>query len=240
MNFDQVIQRMNLYTISTIKIHDLAVSAEKLMSWDEKAWKTKPRLSTGANRKNLSRKVLPLCLEISTEMSMTISLLHGNKPSRDKNPLYHTDEFVPIDEVIATQVILYNYCLLEEYEFYQYNKVLQEKIFDISNDKFTLKDFMNRGYDVLTNGVIEKEQKSYERKGPLKRIRDWEKLGISALSDDNLSLYEKLSSRRNELTHVSDPEPPTLEESVVFFHGSRLIAKEIAISFSDSSVDDCE
>jgi hypothetical protein len=87
MNLAQVIRKMNLYTISAVRTNDLAVSANKLMHWDEKQWNIRPRVSTGANRKNLSKKELPLCLEISDEMSLALYLTRENTDNLDKQYL---------------------------------------------------------------------------------------------------------------------------------------------------------
>ncbi|GAW87910.1 hypothetical protein bplSymb_SCF28201P001 [Bathymodiolus platifrons methanotrophic gill symbiont] len=150
MNLVQVIRKMNLYTISAVRTNDLAVSANKLMHWDEKEWNIKPRLSTGANRKDLSDKELPLCLEISDEMALALYLTRENTDNPDKQYLCNENDLTSINTLLATQIILFNYTLLEEYEFYQYGLVLKEKILDLSSDKYTLKDFSNRGLNTLT------------------------------------------------------------------------------------------
>jgi len=199
----------------------------------------KPRLSTGANRPELSKKELPLCLEMSDEMQLAMYLNREDDVKSDKKLLFNANDLVPISKLVATQVILFNYTLLEEYEFYRYKLVLREKIADLSNDKFTIKDFMNRGLDTLTNGVLEREQTSYERKGPTNRIKIWKKIDVPELSDKDLEFYEKLSVRRNELTHESGCKSPTLYEALTFFHNSRVVAKGIAHSFSDNTIEDC-
>ena len=146
--------------------------------------------------------------------------------------------FLPgtIYRVIATQIILYNYCLLEEYEFNRFNTELKKNIYNLSNDKFTLIDFESRGYDTLLSGVLNREQNSYERKGPQKRVNEWKKVNIPELSEKDMACYEELSMRRNELTHESEPIIPSLEEAILFFHKCRLVAKSIGMSFADPSV----
>ena len=240
MNLAQVIRKMNLYTISAVRTNDLAVSANKLMHWDEKQWNIRPRLSTGANRKNLSKKELPLCLEISDEMSLALYLTRENTDNLDKQYLCNENDLTPINTFVATQIILFNYTLLEEYEFSQYGLVLKENILDLSSDKYTLKCFSNRGLNTLTEGALTREQNSYERKGVEKRVNDWGKINIPKISDENLEFYTELSLRRNELTHESEPKPPTLEEALTLFHCSRVIAKGIASSFSDDTLKDCK
>jgi len=238
MNLQEVIKKMNAYTISATYTHDLAISSSKLMSWDESEWKIKPRLSTGANRKDLSKKELPLCLEMSHEMSSLASLVFPDDGTNQKKyvPILNPDEFIPISRVIATQIILYNYCLLEEYEFNRFHIELSKNISNLSKDKFTLNDFNSRGYDKLFSGVLDREQNSYERRSVRKRINEWNKVNIAELSEKDLACYEKLSIRRNELTHESDPNIPSLEEAIIFFHKCRLVAKSISISFSDPTV----
>ena len=240
MNFDQIIHKMNMYSISAFQIHDLAVSAKKLMDWDSKSRTVPPYLSNGANRPDLSSKQLSLFLSVSPETSMTIGLILGeNNGGKDKNHLMSPEDIVSPEKVIATQSMLYNYCLLEEYEFAQFKKILSEKILDISTDKYSLKEFKSRGFDKLIAGVIYDKQNSYERKPPATRLREWEKYEITPMTEKDTELFVNLSKRRNELTHESSPKSPTLEEAVEFFHRSRIVAKGIAESFNDSTISKC-
>ena len=239
MNFDRLIHRMNIATLSMMHVHDLAVSADKLMSWDKGLWSLKPRLSTGANRPDLGEKELPLCLEMSDEHRKVVALVIPQPDDNGKTSLFHKDDYLPIHHIVATHCMLYNYCMLEEYEFYQYNSILKEKIFDLSTDKYSLKDIRDRGLETLVNGLLEREQSNYERKGPTKRISMWDKLGVSTMGEDFMNLYETLCARRNELTHNSAPPSPTLEEAVAFFHAARVVAREIALLFNDGTVQDC-
>ena len=241
MNTKELVGKLSIYTLSAVHIHDLAISAEKLMSWNKEDWKTPPYLSTGANRPSLSEKELPLCLILSEALSKTIGLIsHQRLESNGGSRLFHQDERIPIERVIATQIILYNYCLLEEFEFFQFNTLLALKIIDLSNDKFTLSDFVNRGFDDLCTGIISREQAIYERKGVRKRILEWEKVVINKLTDENLDIYENLSNRRNELTHQSEPEPPTIKEAVINFYLVRKIGIEIGKCFNDPSVNEID
>ena len=128
MLFNEVVDRMNLFTLSAVRTSDLAISAKKLMNWDTVAWSEPPCLGTVANKQNLDEKLLPLAQDLSNEMRVTISLIFQKpKPSElSKNggyPFGHEDSFIPITHIIGSQIILYNYCLLEAYEFDLYKNI---------------------------------------------------------------------------------------------------------------------
>lgn len=42
MLFNEVIEKMNLFTISAVRTSDLAISARKMMSWNNEEWATHP------------------------------------------------------------------------------------------------------------------------------------------------------------------------------------------------------
>ena len=71
-------------------------------------------------------------------------------------------------------------------------------------------------------------------------LQPLEKVVINKLTDENLDIYENLSNRRNELTHQSEPEPPTIKEAVINFYLVRKIGIEIGKCFNDPSVNEID
>ncbi len=227
MNAKELIEKMNIYTLSSVRIYDLATSAHKLQ-WPINSDKP-PRLKI-----DLPKSEDPIAVDASAEFEMTVGLLYFQGED-GMTMLPHENKLIPIERIIATQIMLYNYCLLEEYEFDQYERILQDKIIDTSNDKYTLKDFVTRGIDALRDDIIKRERASYERKGIEKRVTEWEK-PIRQPQQKVLEKYRELSNRRNELTHQSEPKPPTLREAVEYFYYARYIGIEIGKCFHDPSV----
>ncbi|MFW6263143.1 MAG: hypothetical protein ACOC34_03840 [Thermotogota bacterium] len=237
MNFAALIKKMNHYTHSAMFVHDLALSASKLMKWNEEGWNRAPRLTTGANREDLSRKILPFCLEMSDNMKIFVNGMLRGETIDNGTKLGSFDDFVSSEEIVAVQIVLFNYCLLEEYEFGLVRSHMAEHIADISDAKFSLKDIYARGIDVLKEGVVERKFAIYSRKGVTNRVKDWCKFGCEELREDELKKYEILSTVRNQLTHESSAPPPSVRESLGLFHAMRVVAKGIARSFGDNSVD---
>lgn len=244
MFFNEVIDKMNLFTISAVRTSDLAISARKMMNWDKEEWTTRPCLATAGNRSNLDESQLPLIHSLSEEMSKTFGLVFGNPESceiseNDGFPFGNEKDFISIEHIIGTQIILYNYCLLEAYEFNLYNQILKKNSENFMEEKYSLKDFQNRGLDKLLSGIIEGEQNKYERMGVRKRIGIWNKLNIEPISEKWIRIYEVLSERRNDLTHEAHPVDVELKEAIIYFHHTRLVAKELANHFSDETISLC-
>ena len=65
MLFNEVIKKMNLFTISAVRTSDLAISARKMMNWNKEEWATRPCLVTGGNRPDLDDSQLPLIHSLS-------------------------------------------------------------------------------------------------------------------------------------------------------------------------------
>lgn len=245
MLFNEVIERMNLFTLSAVRTSDLAISARKMMNWDKEAWSTAPRLATVANRPDLDENLLPLVHALSNELRVTISLIFKEPEPSDisKNggaSFGHENEFIPVEHIIGTQTILYNYCLLEAYEFDLYRKVLHEKRENFFDEKFSLKDIATRGVNILVEGILEREQNRYERMGVRKRINLWKNLGIEPIPEKWIVAYEEISNRRNTLTHEAHPDDVTLVEAIIIFHRTRLISRQLANHFNDDSVSLCQ
>lgn len=245
MLFNEVIEKMNLFTISAVRTSDLAISARKMMNWDKEEWATRPCLATAGNRPDLDESQLPLIHSLSEEMSKTFGLVFGKPESCEfaENggvPFGSEKDFISVEHIIGTQIILYNYCLLEAYEFNLYNRLLKGSSESFTNEKFSIKDFQNRGSDKLLAGIIEREQSKYERMGVRKRIETWIKLGLEPIPEKWLEIYDILSERRNNLTHDAHPEDVDLKEAIIYFHHVRLVAKEIAIKFNDKSIVLCK
>lgn len=245
MLFNEVIERMNLFTLSAVRTSDLAISARKMMNWDEEAWSTAPFLSTAANRPDLDKDLLPLVHALSKELSVTISLIFKEPEPSDiseNGGVYfgQENEFIPVEHIIGTQIILYNYCLLEAYEFDLYRKTLNEKQERFLDEKVSLKDVISRGTDTLISGILEREQNRYERMGVRKRVGLWSNLGIDSIPEKWIVAYEEISNRRNTLTHEAHPDDVTLVEAIIIFHRTRLIARQLANHFNDDSVSLCQ
>lgn len=245
MLFNEVIEKMNLFTISAVRTSDLAISARKMMNWNKEEWATRPCLVTGGNRPDLDESQLPLIHSLSEEMSKTFGLVFGKPESceftEDGDVSFGNEkDFISVEHIIGTQIILYNYCLLEAYEFNLYNRLLTDNSENFTDEKFSIKDFQNRGSDKLLAGILEREQSKYERMGVRKRIETWSKLGLEPISEKWLEIYDILSERRNNLTHEAHPEDVELKEAIVYFHHMRLVAKEMAIQFNDKSIVLCK
>lgn len=245
MLFNQLIERMNLFTLSAVRTSDLAISAKKMMNWDQEAWSTSPRLATGANKLDLDENLLPLIQELSNELSVTISLIFRKPEPSDISEnggvkFGHEKNFTPIEHIIGTQIILYNYCLLEAYEFDLYRKLLDKNKENFLDEKFSLKDILNRGSDKLLAGILEREQSKYERMGVRNRVSHWNKFNVEAIPEEWVKAYEDISDRRNTLTHEAHPDEVNLIEAIICFHRLRLIARKIAIQFEDNTVSLCQ
>lgn len=245
MLFNEVIEKMNLFTISAVRTSDLAVSARKMMNWNKEEWATRPCLVTAENRPELDDSQLPLVHSLSEEMSKTFGLVFGKPESCEFSenggmPFGNEKDFISIEHIIGTQIMLYNYCLLEAYEFKLYNQLLKDNPEKFMEEKYTLKDFQNRGFDKLLSGVFEGEQSKYERMGVRKRIGTWNKLDIQPISEKWIKIYEVLSERRNDLTHEAHPVDVELKEAIVYFHHARLVAKELADHFNDETISLCK
>ena len=245
MLFNEVIERMNLFTLSAVRTSDLAISAKKMMNWDQEAWSTSPCLATGANRPDLDNNLLPLVHDLSNELSVTISLIFRKPEPSDISEnggveFGHEKYFTPIEHIIGTQIILYNYCLLEAYEFDLYKKLLDKNKENFLDEKFSLKDILNRGSDKLLAGILEREQNKHERMGVRNRVNNWNKLGVEPIPEEWIKAYEDISNRRNTLTHEAHPDDVTLIEAIICFHRLRLIARKIAIQFEDNTVSLCQ
>tara|TARA_R110002051_G_scaffold264241_1_gene324153 strand:+ start:1447 stop:2211 length:765 start_codon:yes stop_codon:yes gene_type:complete len=245
MVFNEVIERMNLFTLSAVRTSDLAISAKKMMNWDKEAWSTSPCLSTAANRPDLDEKLLPLVHDLSNELSVTISLIFREPEPSDISEhggvkFGHEKEFTPIEHIVGTQIILYNFCLLEAYEFDLYKKSLDKNKENFLDEKVSLKDILNRGSDKLLAGILEREQNKHERMGVRNRVNNWNKLGVEPIPEEWVKAYEDISNRRNTLTHEAHPNDVTLIEAIICFHRMRLIARKIAIHFEDDTITLCQ
>lgn len=244
MKFSELIEKMNLYTLSAVRCSDLAISAGKLMLWNCEEWDKEPCLASARNMPDI-KMCLPLVQGVSTELSKTLYLILGNPESctfSENGGVYfgHVDTFISPNEIIATQVMLYNYCLLEAYEF----DLMKQKIYEnqelFFDEKYSLKDFNERGFEKLINGVVERELVKYERQSVEKRLNLWKKFDLNEIGEKWIEIYKVLSERRNELTHEHSPTKPTLEESIIYFHHCRVLAKEIATKFGDKSISECK
>ncbi|PNK59569.1 hypothetical protein [Psychrobacter sp. FDAARGOS_221] len=188
MLFNEVIERMNMFTVSAVRTSDLAIAGRKMMNWDKQAWSTPPCLVTAGNKPDLDENLLPLIHSLSIEMSKTIGLVLGNPESCEFKenggvPFGNEKDFMPIEHIIGTQIILYNYCLLEAYEFFLYSDILEKNHDKFMEEKFTLNDILRRGSDKLLAGIIEREQNKYERMGVRNRIKSWSKFDIEPISE---------------------------------------------------------
>ncbi|WP_288997914.1 hypothetical protein [uncultured Psychrobacter sp.] len=245
MVFSEVVERMNLFTLSAVRTSDLAISARKMMNWDKEAWSTSPCLATAANKPSLDENLLPLVHDLSNELSVTISLIFRKPELSDISEhggmeFGHEKEFIPIEHIIGTQIILYNYCLLEAYEFDLYKKLLDKNKENFLDEKVSLKDILNRGSDKLLAGILEREQNKYERMGVRNRVNHWNKLGLEPIPEEWVKAYEDISNRRNTLTHEAHPDDVTLVEAIIIFHRTRLIARQLANHFNDDSISLCQ
>ena len=117
------------------------------------------------------------------ESSKTLYLILGNPESctfSENGGVYfgHVDTFISPNEIIATQVMLYNYCLLEAYEFDLMKQKMYENQELFFDEKYSLKDFNERGFEKLINGVVERELVRYERQSVEKRLNLWKKFDL--------------------------------------------------------------
>lgn len=104
MNAKELVEKMNIYTLSSVRIYDLATSAHKLQ-WPINSDKP-PRLKI-----DLPKSEDPIAVDASAEFEMTVGLLYFQGED-GMTMLPHENKLMPIERIIATQIMLYNYCLL--------------------------------------------------------------------------------------------------------------------------------
>lgn len=78
------------------------------------------------------------------------------------------------EEIMSAQTILYLFCLLEEYEFYVYEKELSSNLQRVCNDdKYTLKDVEEYGIEGIRRKSIDRHMAEYQFSSCRKRIKRW-------------------------------------------------------------------
>ncbi|AOP91834.1 hypothetical protein MEW69_004538 [Klebsiella pneumoniae] len=240
-----LIKKMELYVHSALYACELAVAANSAMSFSEEKWSTGPSLHSAANRPRLDKTILPLALKTSELFQLAIHVINDFKtPEKGKGggrKFINIHEMTKPEEIMSAQTILYLFCLLEEYEFYVYEKELSSNLQRICNDdKYTLKDVEEYGIEGIRRKSIDRHMAEYQFSSCRKRIKRWGRLGVKELSENQISLYEVISKRRNELTHLSSPEPASRLEALNYYLVCRNIVRYISICFGDKSIDEVD
>lgn len=138
--------------------------------------------------------------------------------------------------IISELSIIFQYSLLESYEFSNYeNNLRNGSIYEIVEQKFSLKDIKRRGIEQLKEGCIKDKTRNYGALSVKNRIQCLKKIGIDVKSLENeIDKYEKLSVRRNQIIHETKYNPPNILEAIEYFINSRDVAKAIGIAFNDN------
>lgn len=220
--------------INALLVSDYGTLTEKLMRWenkgfDNKIWKEAPSISAGANNKDIDIKILnevPYTIMIRDDSSELINTLMNEDIINEKNGGKKLNyEKKSTQELLALLTIPIQFSILEYFEFQSIEKIFNNGgIFLIDTDKFSLKDFNDRGLDTLKKGRVDFQIKSYQRQPIKKRIKIWERLNLTSLTEDDINLYQDLSNRRNELVHEVEFNHPDTSEAIKYFENCREIA----------------
>jgi hypothetical protein len=178
--------------------YDLAVSSYKLLIGNH----TNESPFLTSQNCDIS-KCKPFILGHSEHFGSMAELInsHGKKLEHHSVAESKYSRDIP-DWIISKLAILDQYSLLEDYEFSQYDLVIEKNIEEIDTQKYTLKDVKNRGYDNLRSGVVQNYSAQYQRESVSKRIKTkWTSNNIQLLNEDLINLYQAMGNRRNELTH---------------------------------------
>ncbi|EKZ5279539.1 hypothetical protein AB8R67_13635 [Klebsiella pneumoniae] len=240
-----LIKKMELYVHSALYACELSIAAGSAMSFSKEKWNVGPSLHSAANRPQLNNKILPLTLKTSDIFQLALHVMNDLKiPQKEKNGgrrMFNINDLTPPDEIMSAQTILYLFCLLEEYEFLTYENALTSNLSRVCHsDQYTLKNIEELGVEGVKKKSIERHMATYQFSACRKRIKYWGKMGLKELPEGKITLYEQISKRRNELTHLSTPTPASRFEAVNFYLVCRNLVRDIAISFADESINELD
>jgi len=243
MNFKEYISIANSRMFSSIVTRELAIAANHITNVD----------FFNESLKKLSTKNLPIITnekeeDIST--SMRLQLEYSRVFAKALGLIAQPDSIVNFKElkmdmtdldahnpdiILAELSIIFQYSLLESYEFSNYEKKLRDgSIYEIVEQKFSLSDIKKRGLDKLVEGCIKDKLRNYFSLSVKKRLQNLKRIGLDAKALENeIEKYEKLSDRRNEIIHEVKYTPPDIFEAIKYFQTCRDIAKLIGSAFND-------
>lgn len=246
MQFNEYLQIANSRMFGSIVTRELAIAANHITNVD----------FFDESLKNLSPKNLPIiCLEDDEgekdiSQSMSLQLQYSRVFTKALGLIAQPDSVTNFkkldmgiidldahspDVILAELSIIFQYSLLESYEFSNYEKKLRDgSIYEIVEQKFSLKDIKKRGVEKLVEGCIKDKLRNYCSLSVKKRLSNLKKIGMDIQElEKEIDKYEKLSNRRNEIIHEVKYTPPDIFEAIQYFQTCRDIAKLIGATFND-------
>lgn len=238
MKASEVIENMQNNLSSSFFIRDLSSAALKIISdkRDGKSIVSESALLYRHDIKNKKFKDGNYILKTSDLFKLKDIVLYDMNIKSPVNKV--STEALDINDLISKQAIYFCYCLLEEYEFYNYRNFIKGKIDSIDKMTYSLSDINKHGAKGISNFAIERQMSSYQFQRCDKRLKSLSKLGLKVPDEVSLKNYSIISARRNELTHSSSPKKATMFEALSFMLVCRNLVKKISDIYQDASVQD--
>jgi hypothetical protein len=242
MTFTELLEQMKIVLVSSGVLHDLAVSAFKMLDPtnidpNKKAWIEGPAIESPANMPPI-RHDYPYVLKSGKYNQYITKLLYGElKAEIAKHP--NEEMGSPIimnpESYIAHSAMIQYFSLLEEYELEHIEEQILKKLPEIDTEKFTLKQIMEKGIDRIAKARSTYLVSLYARKSIQKRFLEWPGLGLQPIKDVVIAKYDQMGQLRNKLAHRRIEGSVSMQTAIEFYYYAILIAKEMANAFADQS-----
>lgn len=238
MKASEVVENMQNNLSSSFFIRDLSAAAQKLIIYKDDVGSivSESALLYGGGARFKEFKSGSCMLKTSDLFKLKDIVLYDMDITNPTNKVI--TKAIDINDLVSKNVIYFCYCLLEEYEFYNYKNFIKEKIDVIDKERYSLSDFNKHGAEGIFNFAIERQMSSYQFQRCDKRLKSLSKLGLKVLDEFSLNNYSSISARRNELTHSTSPQKATMLEALSFMLVCRNLVKKISEIYQDASIQD--
>lgn len=200
--------------INFLLVADYATITEKLMIWQNKGrdnptWQKDsggPIISPGADREPIILDEIPYCVALSNATSKLLTeLVDMNQFSYSDAPGTWKGNRIKLSfdeksslELLSPLIIPMQFSFLEYFEFHCFeNELRNGSIIKVDTEKYSLKDFKEKGFERILEGRIKHYMTVYQRHSIKDRMKYWEKILIQPLEEDVIIIYEDLSNLRN-------------------------------------------